>query len=321
MKLKSKTSYISSVPDGQPKKRLGPKVFRYFYFSGLILLASYIIYYLILHYFIYVYGTGIVQHELMYVQAKYPCEIMEYMVDENDKVYKGTPLIEIKYLPAKIFPGKQLGMNIRKIKVLEDELKEKKKELQEKVLFKSLRKLKEEDYTVLSPDRESYAETKDELEELKRKIQLLKSEMPELPGTNIQNYEDIDSVEDIEHKNIIKSKFKGRVLSKTKKKYELVESGENLMLLEDLNELRIYATFLKSHLTYLRQGQKVHIEFSNGKISTGKIHRIYTSKSFRTSSNYINKSEIEVEIVPNNESQLNTWKQFQGIKVDVRVKR
>ncbi|MCP4179221.1 MAG: HlyD family efflux transporter periplasmic adaptor subunit [bacterium] len=318
MKLRSRQSYLNSIGDGAPKKRITPRIFKLFYFIAIIVIIAYIITYIIQNSFLYVYGTGVVEPEKFYVQSNASCEIIEYYVKEKQRVKKGDDLLKIVYDTPNTHINNTSNALInlpsitRELNVLKHELKKKKTELQESVLFKSLRKEKNEDNTILSKNREDYSEIKNEVDTIKYKIKLLEDEQGELKTGNNPAMPEIT--------NIIKSKFNGTVFRIIKKKYEHINKGDNLLIIEEPSVIVVEATFNSEYTKYFNEGNEARIEFPDKKTSIGLIHRIY-SKSYYSDDSANTNNEVIVEIIPKNSRDRKLWEHYKGVDVRVRVSR
>ncbi|MCF7791957.1 MAG: hypothetical protein K9M56_08170 [Victivallales bacterium] len=313
MKLRKNHSYLNVVPDGSPKPRKGPKVFRFCYFTLLVLIFIYVFYYFINHAVLFVYGKGQVEFEKYFVQTKRSCEILKYMVNERDTVTKGTPLVKTAHIPdEKTLLNKIITE--QRLKVLNSELEKKLTELKEAALFKSLRKDKGNDYTILSRERESYAEAKDELDNLRMKIRMLKADHPLI-------FQVSKTPDKEKPSRVIRSKFNGFVFRNTRKRHEFVKEGERLLILENPKKIIIYASFNSEYQKYLGEGDLAVIEFPNGEESKSRVHRFYTYSYFYGKKTMGDMQYLIAEIYPESNKNIKLWKKYKGTEVTVRLPR
>jgi hypothetical protein len=296
--------------------------------------VGYVITYFIIHYYLFVFTTGQIEAEKFYVQAKQDCEIIKYFVQKGQKVVIDQPLVEIQSQKSndakkRFLYSEKISNNLKisqidaKIEVLREHLNEKNKELQKALLFKSIRKEKDDDYTILSSKMKQYPEIKKDIQDIRLKIKLFESEKLQLTKHHAK-LNDEDAIEaNFKYSEVIDSHFEGRVDKLCKKVYEYAYRGENLLIVEDPKKIIIKAFFESQFYNYLYEGKQVLIEFPDGKAAYGIIKKIYSSALQNTSMMKLAKGSIKImtDIEPESDTDINTWRQYIGMELSIRINR
>lgn len=335
MKLRKRQSYLNSIPEGSPRKRKIVFLSKILYFVIIGSAVAYIITYFVLNYYLFIFTTGQIEAEKFYVQAKRDCEVTKYFVKKGQKIAVDQPLVEIRtqqsndakkrYLySSKISNNLELSQIESKIKVLKGHLADKRQELEMALLFKSIRKVKENDYSVLSSKNKQYPDIKKEISDIGLKIELLNAERLQLLQHK-RVLEDEDSIEaNFKYDEVIKSRFDGRVDRIVKHAFEYAYRGENLLIIEDPQKIIIKAYFEPEHYNYLYEGKQVLIEFPDGKSSYGIIKKVY-STAFQHSQRLakMTKGSIKImaDIAPDDKRDYNLWKPYIGMELTIRLNR
>lgn len=334
MKLRKKQSYLNSIPEGSPRKRRMVFLAKILYFLIIGAVIGYIITYFIIHHYLFVFTTGQIEAEKFYVQAKQDCEIIKYYVQKGQKVKIDQPLVELesqksndakkRYLYSeKIGNDLKLSQIEAKIDVLEEHLNEKLKEMQKALLFKSIRKEKENDHTILSSKSRQYPEIKKDIQETKLKIRLLEAEKFQLTKHHRKLNNEDTIAENFKYTETITSHFKGRVDKLCKKVHEYAYRGENVLIIEDPKRIIIKAFFESQYYNYLFEGKQVLIEFPDGKSAYGVIKKIYSTALQNTTLIRATKGSIKImtDIEPDSDVEIDAWKNYIGMELTIRINR
>ena len=274
--------------------------------------------YFLKHSLLYVYGVGTVEFEKLFVQAKAPCEVVKYLVKDKQGVKVGTPLARIKYISSS---KKAADMSALKTEIsfLKKQAEQKEIALKESVLFRSIRKEKAADNTTLSKERQYYYQAKNDLNNLNLKIASLEVEYNR--ESNSGMYGDNGELSGDSSIVTVLSKFDALIFRLSKRIYEYVKEGENLIVLENPEKMMVYARYKSEYYGEIEENAPVFIELPDGHNIEGVVFNIYTKSYYTGDKAQTSKENLILEILPISSDKIKQWKKFKGTDVTVKIPR
>jgi multidrug efflux pump subunit AcrA (membrane-fusion protein) len=280
LRLHSRKTYLTTLPEGQPPPRRAASVARIVYVAGLVLVLTYIAHFLLMRIWMAT-APGVVVPEELIVRAHERAIITGLAVSPGDTVTPGQTLFTMHFIreasPARVDPfaldraraERDVMVRDRELSLVGDAIQRAEAHLAH------LRALR-----ALELNRERYGERRQievELESLRLKQASALSEL-----SAYHEYQSaLARLEVPEPTQALSSEYHtpiaGTVVAVDRNNHEYVREGERIMLLKDPHGLQIRGYFAQDDLRYLQPGKEVQIALPDGKQGSGVIRRLGSS--------------------------------------------
>ena len=323
MKLRNRKSYMTSLPEGHPAENIRPRFTQLIYYFILLAIVFYIIYLFSSRYF-YFNESGFVEVEKTIISSSYGGKVIKLPVKEGQSLTYSKLLAIIAASKNcnssyRINTDKlkyDLALNRAKLSLLKREVNN----MQNFISNSNLQRALETSQSNTSTSNN----IKLDLIKKQNEITLLDSTIKLQQQRKPTNFIGQTSPECFDE--TLKSPFSGYVHSIKRKVNEFTSRGTPLLvLIADDATVRIETYLKNDQLPFVKIGENVSVEFSNGTETKAKIKNIYSSAYAAPEREWNHykplNTQVRVHLEPVNKQDALLWKKFDRMEVNVRGRK
>lgn len=312
------------------KPPFASRVTRWLYFTLLIVLLGYIIWYAMFRYF-YIDNRGLVNVDRVRIASSRGGRILELPVKNGDHVKKGDLLVRLKSLNECVDltgkPAESAELRNLRQKLASDQVRLKNLYALRRTTKAEIEQMKFRHAMELSMREGSGTrELENELQRMNGDIRHLRS-MIALRKKEIQHLKDLLGVSEVRpecHDELIYAPFDATVVSEDHLQFEVMQRTQPIMdIVADDAEVHIESYFKNDNFNSLQVGMQLTVFLPDGSESKGRIVSLQSTALALPSrgyhDNYIPyRTRVLAILAPMSKADAALWRQFNQMEVEVR---
>jgi multidrug resistance efflux pump len=322
VRLRTRKSYVTNLPEGVATRKPGMSLVRWLYFGALIFVLLYLLFYAAQRLF-YVEANGYVSMERHLLQTDREGVVRGLTARVGDPIKRGQPLFR---LTQEVVDDRRDAAVWERLK-MQREIGIKQAELvslQREIEGKTARVANIGQFKLLELDRDRYREFAllgRELAADRLKADALRQEIAALRSYH-GNLRGQEGYRRFTAETPVHSPFDGFIYRVEKGEHEFAHKGDTVLVLEDAGKVRVLAYFNLEDLPKLKVGRQVELILPDGQALGGKIERVDSSSvdSLEKLGKGYQPLEalVRVQIAPLESSVQVEWRRYNQLDVRVR---